>query len=144
MSALLLIFLLASPSDFLSDGMQLIPMWERMNCGKAVMACYNFDQAKELYKIDLKMRFELKKVELLESTSKDLQQAITKFDQIDMASQRTINNLQDILKENEKVVFELKKENLDLREPSFFGKWYVLSLGAIAFFVAGAVVGHAL
>lgn len=141
LASLSLLVLLASP-DTLFNGMQVIPLWERTTCGNETKACYSFDKAQELYKLDLKLQFELKKSELLEQSAKSFQEAITKFDQIDYVNQKTINNLQDMLRENQKILGELKKENLDLQEPKFFARWEVLTVGAIVMLVTGAALGY--
>lgn len=141
---LLVLVLLFLPMPLAAEGMQVIPMWERTTCGTEVLACYDFDQAQQIYKLDLKLQVELKKVELLEKTSSDYQKAFTKFDQIDLINQRTISNLQELLKNEQNIALELKKENLDLRTPSFFGRWYVLAAGAIVLFATSLVVGHTL
>lgn len=51
--------LLISVPGVAGDGMKIFPMWERAQCGEAELACYTFDQAKQIVTIDFDMQIKL-------------------------------------------------------------------------------------
>lgn len=61
--------------------LKLFPMWERMQCGDTEFACYTFEQAKTILKLDLDLQEKLSTIPKLEQNIADLKLSLEKRDE---------------------------------------------------------------
>lgn len=107
---IILLLLLSAPAG---AELKLFPMWESKLCGDGRFACYDFDKAKSIIKIDLDLQLKLKELDACKKDLEDTNGIVLKLQGMMAADQNTIGTLQLRLKEktaaHDKAVEELKK-----------------------------------
>ena len=106
--------------------MKLFPMWERMNCGSdptQQFACYDFETAKSIIKIDLDLQLQLKEFDALKIKYKDLDTAYTKLDQANTLLKGNAERLELRLKEKHQV---LEETTVELKKAEARSVWNYL------------------
>ena len=126
--------------------LKLFPMWERKQCGDAEFACYDFDTAKKILKLDIDLQSKLGKLDTCLKDKVDLQLAIKKLGEASTLLQGNIERLETRLKEKDVVLTENTNLMVKYQARDVFGgalPWVITAVVvmAAAGFVGGYYIG---
>jgi hypothetical protein len=143
----LLMLLIATAAQ--AQGMKLFPLWDERQCPKDTYACYTFDQAKTIVKLDLELQFKLKELEACTTDRVDLNLAIEKLRLASLEDKKSIDLLTTRLDEKQKALVTAARIAAKAEGQSIFHylPWIVVGVVVVAggTFVLGWAVGaHAL
>ena len=133
-SAFLAVFFLSSvvPAE-----LKLFPMWERKQCGSEEFACYDFDTAKKILKLDIDLQLKLDKLETCAKDVTDLKLSVKKLNDANTLLYGNIDRLNIRLTEKDKVLIDNTNLMARYQARDVFGgalPWAI----AIVIIVAGA------
>ena len=93
--------------------MKIFPVWELRQCPAEMYACYDFETAKKILKLDIDLQLTLEKCTVCEQDRTDLRVAVDKLKLATAEDKKIIDNLTVRLTEKqatlEKTTLELKK-----------------------------------
>lgn len=130
-------FFLAFPAR---ADMKLFPMWKRMHCGSEQFACYDFETAKKILKLDLDLQLKLDKLDICLKDKSDLETARERLEAANEVLSKINLSLETRLKEKQEV---LEKNTLELAKAENRSIWNNLHWVAIIVVVvaSGAFIG---
>lgn len=121
--------------------LKLFPMWESQLCAGGRYACYDFEAAKSIIKIDLDLQFKLKELDLCTKDLKDHQDIILKLQGMMAKDQESISALQTRLTEKDAVLVKTTEELKKMESTSIWNyiPWIIAGAAVLAggAFVAG-------
>lgn len=139
-SSFLLIFLTAAvaPAE-----LKIFPVWERLQCGSPAQeyACYDFEQAKGILKLDLDLQLKFQEFDALKLKHADLNTAYEKLDKANTLLGQAIERLEQRNQEKQAV---LEKTTVELKKAEQRSVWNYLPwiiTGCVVFSAAAFGVG---
>lgn len=138
-AVVMIVLLIAPPA---SAELKLFPMWEQKQCPTDTFACYTFDQAKDILKLDLDLQLKLKELEVCTQDKLDLTKAIEDLKKANALFQENANLFDKRLAEKQATVEMLAKDVAKYARRDVFGAalpWVivVIVVAAAAGFVGG-------
>lgn len=86
--------------------LKLFPLWEQKQCNGETFACYTFDQAKEILKVDLDLQFKLVEFSALEVKYTNLELAYSNLDQVVELLNGIVQRFETRMREKQEVLEE--------------------------------------
>jgi hypothetical protein len=133
-----------------AEEMKLIPPWTRMKDCKVTVedtpglhACYNFEGAQTLKKLDKDFQLNIRKLELLEEVNQDLRSAITNLELSLEKEQENAELLNVRLIEKQKKLEDTTAMYVSASQRDVFGgalPWVIVAI--VVFAAAGFVGGY--
>ncbi len=137
-SAFLTVFFI---STIVPAEMKLFPMWERMQCGETEFACYNFDTAQKILKLDIDMQSKLGRLETCTKNIIDLTLANIKLNNANTLLHGNIDRLNVRLKEKDEVLTTNTNQMVLANSRDVFGGALPWVIGALLLVAAAAFTG---
>jgi len=129
------------PAAVSADGLKLFPMWEQKKCPTETFACYTFDQAKDILKIDLELQLKLEQCAACQVDKLALTEANQKLEEAAKLLEENNKILDTRLTEKQKSVEDLALTVAKMENRDVFGKalpWVIVVIVVVA---AGTFVG---
>lgn len=125
-----------------SAELKLFPMWEQKTCPVETFACYTFDQAKDILKLDLDLQLKLEELKVCAQDRLDLTKAVENLQKANALFQENANLFDKRLAEKQETVEMLAKDVSKYQRRDVFGAalpWVivVVVVAAAAGFVGG-------
>lgn len=141
-SSLLLVLFWSAPA---AAELKLFPMWNLRTCDADRLACYTFEQTKQILTIDLNLQLKLKSMEVIERESIDLKAALEKHKQAAAADKQIIDRLNLRLTEKDVKLSQTTNDLVRAQSHGIFQNlpWIITgtALASVAAFVGGWYVG---
>jgi hypothetical protein len=140
---LIAVLLLCSfPAAVSADGLKLFPLWEQKKCPTETFACYTFDQAKDILRIDLELQLKLEQCAVCQVDKLALTEANQKLGEAATLLEENNKILDTRLTEKQKSVEDLALTVAKMEDRDVFGKalpWVIVVVltAAAAGFVGG-------
>lgn len=137
-SAFFIVFFLSStvPAE-----LKLFPMWQRMQCGEAEFACYNFTEAQKILNLDIDLQLKLDKLETCTKNVTDLKLSVEKLNDASALLLGNISRYKLRLKEKDKVLVSNTNLMTKYQARDVFGGALPWVIAVVAVVAAGAFAG---
>jgi len=141
-SSLLLVLLWPAGA---SAEMKLFPMWELRTCDADRLACYTFEQTKQIVTIDLNLQYKLNSFSVVEQEVVNLKAALEKHKQAAAVDKQVVDRLNLRLTEKDANLSKTTNDLVKAQSRSLWNNlpWVITgtALTAVAAFVSGWYVG---
>lgn len=118
--------------------MQIIPPWELRLCPTEKYACYSFDKAKELIKLDLELQLKLKECEVCKTVLESANGTIQHQEEVIKKLEDNVETLTKMYNRRKEISEKQATEIAKLERYNIFGNALPLFLGAV---IGGITLG---